>query len=61
MKTDDLDRGRVKIEIFICFSSRFDMTSQIELIPISEGNRVILKVNEKLTVGRGSSLGVSFQ
>lgn len=37
------------------------MTSQVvELIPISEGNRITVKTDEKLIIGRGSSLGVGF-
>jgi hypothetical protein len=35
-----------------------EMSCQVELIPISEGNRITIKENEKLIVGRGSSLGV---
>jgi hypothetical protein len=34
------------------------MSYQVELIPISEGNRITIKENEKIIVGRGSSLGV---
>ena len=34
------------------------MSCKIELIPISEGNRITIQENEKVTVGRGSSLGV---
>jgi hypothetical protein len=34
------------------------MTCKVELIPISEGNRITVKENEKIIVGRGSSLGV---
>jgi hypothetical protein len=30
----------------------------VELIPISEGNQIIVKENDKLIIGRGSSLGV---
>lgn len=35
------------------------MSCKVELIPISEGNQVIVKENETLIIGRGSSLGVS--
>ncbi len=34
------------------------MSCKVELIPISEGNRVTVKEDEKVLVGRGSSLGV---
>jgi hypothetical protein len=34
------------------------MVGKVELIPISEGNRITVKENEKVIVGRGSSLGV---
>ena len=34
------------------------MPGKVELIPISEGNRITVKEDEKLIVGRGSSLGV---
>jgi len=34
------------------------MVGKVELIPISEGNRIIVQENEKVIVGRGSSLGV---
>jgi hypothetical protein len=34
------------------------MSSKVELIPISEGNRITVKEEEKVLVGRGSSLGV---
>ena len=34
------------------------MNCQVELIPVTEGNRVKVKEDEKLIVGRGSSLGV---
>jgi hypothetical protein len=34
------------------------MTWKVELIPTSEGNRITVKENEKIIVGRGSSLGV---
>jgi hypothetical protein len=34
------------------------MFGKVELIPISEGNRITVKQNEKVIVGRGSSLGV---
>lgn len=37
------------------------MSCQVELIPITEGNRVTVKEEEKLIIGRGSSLGVGFQ
>ncbi|CAF0956529.1 unnamed protein product [Adineta steineri] len=33
------------------------MTSKVELVPISEGNRVTVKENDKIIIGRGSSLG----
>ncbi|CAF1934933.1 unnamed protein product [Rotaria magnacalcarata] len=33
------------------------MSCKIELTPVSEGNRIIVKINEKLIIGRGSSLG----
>ncbi|UJR08687.1 hypothetical protein I4U23_012945 [Adineta vaga] len=33
------------------------MSCKVELIPISEGNSIVLKENEKIIVGRGSSLG----
>jgi hypothetical protein len=35
-----------------------EMVGKVELIPISEGNRITVKENEKVIVGRGSSLGV---
>jgi len=34
------------------------MVCKVELIPVSEGNRIIIKENEKIIAGRGSSLGV---
>jgi hypothetical protein len=34
------------------------MVGRVELIPLSEGNRITVKENEKVIVGRGSSLGV---
>ena len=34
------------------------MVNKVELIPISEGNRITVKENEKVVIGRGSSLGV---
>jgi hypothetical protein len=34
------------------------MSVIVELIPISEGNHITVKENEKVIVGRGSSLGV---
>jgi hypothetical protein len=34
------------------------MVGKVELIPIWEGNRITVKENEKVIVGRGSSLGV---
>lgn len=34
------------------------MVGKVELIPIDEGNRITVKENEKVIVGRGSSLGV---
>lgn len=34
------------------------MNCQVELIPVTEGNHVTVKEDEKLIVGRGSSLGV---
>lgn len=34
------------------------MVGKVELIPISEGNRITVKENEKVIIGRGSSLGV---
>lgn len=34
------------------------MVGKVELIPLSEGNRITVKENEKVIVGRGSSLGV---
>ena len=34
------------------------MVNKIELIPLSEGNRITVKENEKVIIGRGSSLGV---
>lgn len=37
------------------------MSCQVELIPIIEGNRVTVKEEEKLIIGRGSSLGVGFR
>ncbi|CAF1138950.1 unnamed protein product [Rotaria sp. Silwood1] len=33
------------------------MSYNVELIPISEGNRITVKKNEKVIIGRGSSLG----
>ncbi|CAF1052583.1 unnamed protein product [Rotaria sp. Silwood1] len=33
------------------------MVGKVELIPIAEGNRITVKENEKVIVGRGSSLG----
>lgn len=38
-----------------------EMCSKVELIPISEGNRITVKVNEKVIIGRGSSVGVCYQ
>ena len=35
------------------------MTVTVELIPLAEGNRITVNENEKVTIGRGSSLGVS--
>lgn len=35
-----------------------DMVGKVELIPICDGNRITVKKNEKVIVGRGSSLGV---
>lgn len=35
------------------------MTTKVELIPVSEGNRITVEKDEKVIVGRGSSLGVS--
>jgi len=34
------------------------MNLQVELIPITEGNQIVIKENEKVIIGRGSSLGV---
>jgi len=34
------------------------MLGKVELIPLSEGNRITVKENEKVIIGRGSSLGV---
>lgn len=34
------------------------MSRKVELIPISEGNRIVVKTNDKIIIGRGSSLGV---
>ena len=34
------------------------MVGKVELIPIDEGNRIIVKQDEKVIIGRGSSLGV---
>ena len=34
------------------------MVGKVELIPLSEGNRIAVKENEKVIIGRGSSLGV---
>jgi len=34
------------------------MVAKVELIPLSEGNRITVKQNDKVIVGRGSSLGV---
>jgi len=34
------------------------MVGKVELIPLLEGNRITVKENEKVIVGRGSSLGV---
>lgn len=33
------------------------MVNKVELIPLSEGNRITVKENEKVIIGRGSSLG----
>ncbi|CAF0884230.1 unnamed protein product [Adineta ricciae] len=33
------------------------MVGKVELIPIDEGNRIIVKQDEKVIIGRGSSLG----
>lgn len=35
-----------------------EMVGKVELVPISDGNRITVKENEKVIVGRGSSLGV---
>jgi hypothetical protein len=34
------------------------MVGKVELIPLWDGNRITVKQNEKVIVGRGSSLGV---
>ena len=34
------------------------MVGKVELIPISDGNRITVKEDEKVIIGRGSSLGV---
>ena len=34
------------------------MSCKVELIPITEGNRITVKEEEKVLIGRGSSLGV---
>lgn len=34
------------------------MVGKVELIPLSEGNRITVKENDKVIIGRGSSLGV---
>jgi hypothetical protein len=34
------------------------MSYKVELVPVSEGNRITVKENETIIVGRGSSLGV---
>jgi hypothetical protein len=34
------------------------MVCKVELIPVSEGNRIAIKENDKIIAGRGSSLGV---
>ena len=39
-------------------SLKLTMVNKAELIPISEGNRITAKENEKVVIGRGSSLGV---
>ena len=36
----------------------FSMTIKVELVPIAEGNRITIDINEKVIIGRGSSLGV---
>lgn len=35
------------------------MTVTVELIPLAEGNRITVNENDKVIIGRGSSLGVS--
>jgi hypothetical protein len=34
------------------------MVGKVELIPIYDGNRITVRENEKIIIGRGSSLGV---
>jgi hypothetical protein len=34
------------------------MAGKVELIPVSEGNRITVQEDEKVIIGRGSSLGV---
>ena len=47
-----------KVVFHIVLKLQKGMSYKVELIPISEGNRITVKENEKILIGRGSSLGV---